>query len=256
LKADLPEGFRLQAHERVESTNALALAAARAGDPGGLWIVAREQTAGRGRRGRAWASPPGNLYASLLLADAAERSAANTISFVAAVALDRALADLIGPPAASPLALKWPNDVLCDGKKIAGILVEGEETGGRVVTVIGIGVNCHSHPDIAGSAPASDLTALGLVVQPEELFMRLAGRMAEALALWDRGRNFAEVREAWLARAAGVGAGVRIAMTGAETEGAFETVDSTGRMVVRLVDGSRKAISAGDASIRFAVKGG
>jgi BirA family biotin operon repressor/biotin-[acetyl-CoA-carboxylase] ligase len=113
-------------------------------------------------------------------------------------------------------------------------------------------VNCRSHPEIGGPVPASDFASLGFDLGPETLFPRLAARMSEVLALWDRGRNFAAIREAWLARAAGVGGGVRVAMTGAETEGAFETVDSIGRMVVRLADGSRKAISAGDASIRFA----
>ena len=252
MEADLPDGFRLQVHERVESTNALALAAARDGDLGRLWIVAREQTAGRGRRGRAWVSPPGNLYATLLLADAADLGVGNTVSFVAAVALHRALADMIGPMAEPRLALKWPNDVLCDGKKVAGILIEGEEAGARVVTVVGIGVNCRSHPDIAGAVPAGDLASLGFAVQPDALLLRLANRMAETLAVWDRGRNFAAIREAWLSRAAGVGAGVRVAMANAEAEGAFETVDSIGRMVVRLADGSRKTISAGDATIRFA----
>lgn len=236
----------------MESTNALALAAARKGDPGRLWIVAREQTAGRGRRGRSWASPPGNLYASLLLVDAAERGAGNTVGFAAALALDRALIDLVGPHGASRLALKWPNDLLCDGKKVAGILVEGEEAGGRVFTVIGIGVNCKSHPNLGGAIGSGDLRSLGLAVEPRALFHRLVHEMSETLGLWDRGRNFAAIREAWLSRAAGVGAGVHVAMTNVEAEGAFETVDSVGRMVVRLADGSRKAISAGDASIRFA----
>jgi BirA family biotin operon repressor/biotin-[acetyl-CoA-carboxylase] ligase len=253
LEADLPDGFRLQVHERAESTNALAAAVARDGDPGRLWIVAKEQTAGRGRRGRSWDSPPGNLYSSLLLVDAADPgAAAGTISFVAGIALDRALADVAGPESASRLALKWPNDLLCDRKKVAGILVEGEETSGRTFTVIGIGVNCRSHPDLGGTMPSGDLRSLGFEVEPEALFRRLAHRMAGALTLWDGGRNFTAIREAWLARAAGIGAGVHVAMTGAEVEGAFETVDSIGRMVVRLADGSRKTISAGDATIRFA----
>lgn len=256
MKTGPPEGFRLQVHERVESTNALAFAAARAGDPGKLWIVGREQTAGRGRRGRTWDSPPGNLYSSLLLVDAAERGAAGTISFVAGIALDRALADVAGPESAERLALKWPNDLLCDGRKVAGILVEGEETGGRTYTVIGIGVNCRSHPDLEGSLPSGDLRSMGFEVEPEALFSRLAYRMADALMLWERGRNFAAVREAWLERAAGLGAAVRVAMAGSDVEGSFETVDSIGRMVVRLADGTRQTISAGDATIRFAGRGG
>lgn len=252
MKADLPEGFRLQVHERVESTNSLALEAGRAGDPGRLWIVGREQTGGRGRRGRTWVSPPGNLYASLLLVDPAEPGVGGSISFVAAVAVDRALIDLVGPGALPRIALKWPNDVLCDGRKVAGILVEGEEISGRAIAAVGIGVNCRWHPPIAGDLPAGDFASLGLDVSPEALFPRLAQRMAEALAEWERGRNFGSIRQEWLARAVGVGAGVRVATAGAEVVGKLESIDSVGRMVLRLSDGTQKAISAGDATIRFA----
>jgi BirA family biotin operon repressor/biotin-[acetyl-CoA-carboxylase] ligase len=179
LNAVLPAGYRLQVYASVDSTNTRALAAARVGDAGGLWITAREQTVGRGRRARSWSSPPGNLYASLLLINPSRvGNAAGTISLVAAVALDQALIDLAGPASAPRLALKWPNDVLCDGRKIAGILVEGEELGrGRNAVVVGVGVNCRSHPEIEGAQPAGDLAALGFAVAPEVLFGRLAIRL-------------------------------------------------------------------------------
>lgn len=253
MNQPLLSGCRLQTHERVDSTNASAFAAAREGDPGQLWIVAREQTAGRGRRGRAWSSPPGNLYASLLVIDAdGAADATGTISLAAAVALYQALVDTAGPAAAERLALKWPNDVLCDGRKVAGILVEGAELGeGRRALVIGIGVNCNSHPPVEGAHPAANLAALGLDVGPDQLFLNLAQRMADELERWNGGRNFDSVRTRWLARSAGVGAAVRISLPGGDVEGSFETVDSAGRLVLRQHDGSTRVVSSGDASVRL-----
>ena len=253
MTATLPEGFRLQACDVVDSTNARALAAARAGDPGKLWVTGREQTAGRGRRGRTWSSPRGNLYASLLLVGRAAPSEANgTVSLLAAVALDQALIDVAGPAAATRMALKWPNDILCDGRKVAGILVEAEDSGGdRYAVAIGIGVNCRSHPTVDGMQPAGDLAALGLGIDPEVLFARLAERMAAEIDRWDGGRNFAAIRDRWLKRAAGLGAAVRVMLPGGEAEGTFETVDATGRMIVRKPDGSRMVVSSGDASVRL-----
>jgi BirA family biotin operon repressor/biotin-[acetyl-CoA-carboxylase] ligase len=253
LDQPLPTGYRVRRLDSVDSTNEVALEIARQGEAGYLWVVAREQTAGRGRRGRAWSSPPGNLYASLLLVDAADTSdATGTISLAAAVALHVALVDAAGGAAASRLLLKWPNDVLCDGQKVAGILVEGSNLGdGRRALVIGMGVNCLSNPPVTGAHPASNLAALGYDVRPDMLFAHLAQRMAEELERWDGGRNFDSIRERWLARSAGVGAPVRVALPGGDVEGAFETVDSAGRLVVRQPDGSVRAVSSGDASMRF-----
>src|SRR5215813_8400103 len=124
-------GVGLIACDMIASTNSEALAYARAGERGPLWVTARAQTAGRGRRGRTWVSEPGNLFATLLLTDPAPPDRAAQLSFVAALA--------------SRLALKWPNDVLCDGAKLAGILIEAEGTRPLVVAV-GIGINCRHHP--------------------------------------------------------------------------------------------------------------
>src|ERR1043166_8409052 len=125
LDLSAASGARLLSLDEVGSTNAEAFARARAGERGPLWITARRQTAGRGRRGRAWVSEPGTLYASLLLTDPAPPQRAAELSLVAALAVHDALAEraaVLGPR----LTLKWPNDVLCDGAKLAGILVEGE----------------------------------------------------------------------------------------------------------------------------------
>jgi BirA family biotin operon repressor/biotin-[acetyl-CoA-carboxylase] ligase len=117
--------------------------------------------------------------------------------------------------------------------------------------VVGVGVNCRSHPPIDAAHPAGDLAALGLSITPDALFGRLAVRMDEELQRWDRGRNFEAVRHRWLARSAGVGVAVRVALPGGDMEGAFETVDGSGRMILRQADGSRKAVSSGDASVRL-----
>lgn len=238
-------GARLVNLDAVGSTNAEAFARARAGERGPLWITARRQTAGRGRRGRAWVSEPGNLYASLLLTDPAPPQRAAELSLVAALALHDALAErasVLGPR----LTLKWPNDVLCDGAKLAGILVEGEALpGGPLAVVIGIGVNCAHHP--ADTAyPATNLAAAGALVAPESLAPALITAMARRLAEWSRGENFAAIRAAWLKRAAGLGAPARVRLPEREIEGIAETLDEAGRLVLRRADGSHERIAAGE----------
>jgi BirA family biotin operon repressor/biotin-[acetyl-CoA-carboxylase] ligase len=238
-------GARLVSLDEVGSTNAEAFARARAGERGPLWIAARRQTAGRGRRGRAWVSDPGNLYASLLLTDPAPTQRAAELSLVAALAAHDALAEratVLGPR----LKLKWPNDVLCDGAKLAGILVEGETLpGGPLAVVIGIGVNCAHHP--ADTAyPATNLATAGALVPSDNLAPALIAAMARRLAEWDRGENFVAIRAAWLKRAAGLGAPARVRLPEREVDGIAETLDETGRLVLRLADGSRERIAAGE----------
>lgn len=243
----LPAGFRREAHVALASTNAEAFARARAGKAGPLWITAETQTAGRGRRGRSWASPPGNLFASLLILDPAPPAVAAAVSFAAGVALHQAVVDIAGPPVVDRLALKWPNDLLLDRRKVAGILVEGENLpDGRFAVVVGIGVNCGAHPEIEGAFPATDFAAAGIPVDAEALFGRLAARIAEELTRWDRGAGFAEIRAAWLARAGGLGEPIRVNLPERALEGRFEALDDQGRLVLALPDGRREAIAAGD----------
>src|SRR5690349_17278976 len=170
-------GARLLSLDAVGSTNAEAFARARAGERGPLWVTARRQTAGRGRRGRAWVSEPGNLYASLLLTDPAPPQRAAELSLVAALAVHDALADRAGVPGRR-VALKGRNDVVCDGAKLAGILIEGESLpGGLLAVVIGPGVNCAHHPADT-PYPATSLAAAGALVAPESLMQTLVGTMA------------------------------------------------------------------------------
>lgn len=247
MGSPLPVGHRREHHESLTSTNAHALAAARLGEGGGLWITAGEQTAGRGRRGRGWTTGAGNLAASLLLIDPAPRAIAATISFVAAVAVHQATVDVAGPAVAERLALKWPNDMLLDRTKVAGILVEGEVLpSGAFAVVIGIGVNCVSHPDETGGQAAGDFRERGLPVDAEALFSRLAFRMDEEIGRWDRGHDFPTVRAAWLARAVGIGEPIRVNLAGGSVTGHFEALDEAGQLILLRDDGRRQSIGAGD----------
>jgi BirA family biotin operon repressor/biotin-[acetyl-CoA-carboxylase] ligase len=226
----------------VGSTNSEALARARAGDPGPVWITARAQTQGRGRRGRTWTSPPGNLYATLLLRDPAPASAAPQLSFVAALAVHDAVLAAAGQHPIS-LVLKWPNDLLCNKAKLAGVLIEGE--GRPLAVAIGIGVNCRHHP-VDTTYPATDLRAAGVDVGPDQLLDLLSGAMLRRLAQWDRGRGFDSIRADWLARAHAPGTDLRLRLAEREIIGSFETLDDAGRLILRRPDGNTEAIMAGD----------
>jgi BirA family biotin operon repressor/biotin-[acetyl-CoA-carboxylase] ligase len=233
-------GARLVVHETIGSTNTEGLRLARAGERGPLWIVARTQTAGRGRRGRAWVSEPGNLHASLLLSNPCQPDRAAELSFVAGLALHDAVSGGV-PGLAVRLALKWPNDLLIDRNKFAGILVEGEGT----AIVIGIGVNCVRHP--AGTAfPATDLATAGVRASAESLLAPLSARMQARLDQWRSGTDFASIRTDWLARAADLGREVRIALADGERVGRFESIDEHGRLVLRGADGQAEIIVSGD----------
>ena len=241
-------GVRHVHRDTIDSTNVEALRLARAGERGPIWITAGRQSAGRGRRGRTWVSEPGNLYASLLLVDAGPAEHAPELSFVAALAAHDAIAGRI-PGLASRLKLKWPNDLLIDRNKCAGILVEGEGQGERYAVAIGIGVNCAHHPD-GTEYPATDLAAAGVRATPERLFEALSAAMLARLAQWDRGGDFAAIRADWLAHAAKLGDEIRVAVETGERVGRFESVDARGHLVLRYADGSAETIAAGDVAGR------
>jgi BirA family biotin operon repressor/biotin-[acetyl-CoA-carboxylase] ligase len=223
-------GAQHKHYETLGSTNAEALALARAGEREPLWITAATQTAGRGRRGSTWVSKPGNLYATLLLTDPAPPALAPQLSFVAALALHDAVANCA--PALGPaLKVKWPNDLLLGAEKLAGILIEGENA--PVLTVaVGIGVNCAHHPEDT-AFPATDLAAAGALVTPEQVFASLCEAMERRLAQWTRGEGFAAIRADWLKRAAGLGQEVRVRLPEREFSGMFQGLDDSGRLLVQ-----------------------
>ena len=238
-------GFRLSAHNTLPSTNTEALALARRGENGPLWVTARQQTAGRGRRGNAWISTPGNLYATLLLRDPAAPENAPQLSFVTALAVYDAIADRAAS-LREKIALKWPNDVLCGGRKLAGILIESENVEARLAVAIGIGVNCLHHPaDTAYSA--TDLATAGAAISAEDLFGALSGAMVRRFAQWHRGAGFQSIRADWLDRAAGLGGEMRVRLPkNREFVGRAEALDERGRLLLRLTDGTLETITAGD----------
>jgi BirA family biotin operon repressor/biotin-[acetyl-CoA-carboxylase] ligase len=220
------------------------LALARSGDVGRLWVVASAQTKGRGRNGRLWLSPRGNLHASLLLIDPVSPHRAAELGFATGVAAVHALRGLL--PGDRRLALKWPNDVLYGGAKLAGILLESASLpDGRLACVAGIGVNCGWHPEDT-PYKTTDLAAItGEHVSPESVFERLSLAMVRWLGVWAGESGFQTIRAEWLALAAGLGTWISVARPSETIEGVFQTIDATGRLI--LGHGSREvAIEAGD----------
>ena len=242
-----PEGVARHILPRCDSTNAEALRLA-PGLTGPAWIMTRDQTAGRGRRGRGWAMPPGNFAATLLMRPAGGPADAAQLSFVAALALYDALRDAAGP--AARLAIKWPNDVLLNGGKIAGILLESAGSGGRIdALAVGIGVNLAAAPPVdalePGATPPVSLSAeTGHTVGPED-FLDL---LAPAFDRWLRQMGafgFGPIRTAWLARAAHLGGRITARTGRNQMTGTFETIDDTGALILLTAQG-RQAIPAAD----------
>ncbi len=232
-------------HETLDSTNEEARRRALGADLSGVWIAARVQTAGRGRLGRSWASPTGNLFATALFAEPGGFPVATRVPFAAALAVHDAVS---GFAPYAPVALKWPNDVRVNGAKLCGILVEAGEVGGKVWVAAGIGVNVASVPETAGQAATSlaDLrgdSMAGADMVLEALRESFSGRLDEARS------DFARTRSDWLDRAEGLGGTVRVSPGGEPVDGLFETLAEDGGLVLKLDDGSRRIIRAGDVEL-------
>lgn len=241
----LPQGYTLIQRESLPSTNDEAARLAAEGAPDGTVVWARCQTAGRGRRGRQWLSPEGNLYCSVLMRPLVPLAQAAALSLVAAVAAGDTVANFL--PAGRRVQLKWPNDVLVEGAKIAGLLLEasGGNRGPVDWIVLGCGINVALHP--AGEGPPS--TDLGrerggpLSVAP--VLVSLLDTLRHWRGRWETA-GIAPIREAWLARARGLGETIAVRLPREEIHGLFEGLDDTGALVLRLADGSARTISAGD----------
>lgn len=202
--------------------------------PEGTWLRAERQTGGRGRQGRAWHSPPGNLYASTLVRLQPHDPPAPTLALVAAVALHEVVG-LCAP--AHSFAIKWPNDLLAGGAKLSGILLE--RSGDAVV--VGMGVNLAHHPEDL-NRPATSLAALnGTAPEPCSFLEMLADSFARWLHRW-RHEGLAPIRAQWLAAAHPLGT----ALSTAEGDGLFDGLDETGALRLRLPSGETRIIHAGD----------
>lgn len=230
--------------DEIDSTNAEARRRAEAGETGPVWLAARRQSAGRGRRGRPWASDTGNLFATLLLVTSRPAGEAAQASFLAALAVADLL-DAFATPGA--VAIKWPNDVTLGGQKASGILLEsGARPDGGLWLAVGIGVNLVAHPPAEpGAWDATSLLAeTGRAPDPDAALEILADAFARWTALMDRA-GFAPLRSAWLARAARLGQKVTARLPRETIEGVFADLAPDGALVLSQ-DGRLRRIQAAD----------
>jgi BirA family biotin operon repressor/biotin-[acetyl-CoA-carboxylase] ligase len=239
-----PQGYALREWAEIDSTNEEARRLAGSGERGPVWLRADRQTAGRGRRGRAWESPTGNLAATLLIAPGKPASECAQLSFVTAIA---AADTAFGFAPDIEIKVKWPNDVLAGGRKLSGILLESASGGDGALTflAIGIGMNlAHFPPDT--EFPATSLAALGVSVPSASAALtQLAGHFAKWYDVWMT-NGFSPIQDAWLARAAGLGTRIRARLTHEETSGVFEGIDGTGALILREAQGRTRTIAAGE----------
>jgi BirA family transcriptional regulator, biotin operon repressor / biotin---[acetyl-CoA-carboxylase] ligase len=227
--------------DEIDSTNEEVTRRALDGAPDGLWVMAERQTAGRGRRGRAWVSEPGNLYCTGLVRIRAGEPPAQQLSFLAALAARDAL-----EPHVPDIRLKWPNDLLVDGAKLAGILLEAGGAGsGGLWVAVGIGINLAHHPNNAERPATSVKAQTGRAPDPETVLLALVKAFDQLRLLW-ASQGFAPIRAAWLAQASGLGEPLE-ARLGQETlRGVFAGLDSDGALLLLLESGETRAIHAGE----------
>jgi BirA family transcriptional regulator, biotin operon repressor / biotin---[acetyl-CoA-carboxylase] ligase len=242
----LPPGFRIKAFDSVGSTNDEAKALARSGAGEGTVVWARRQEGRRGRRGRAWTSPEGNLYSSIILRPNRLPADAAQISFVAALAIAETAEAVLPDP--SGVRCKWPNDVLIHGRKLSGILLESEPTPSGLVSwvVLGVGVNLRHFPETGDYAATSLLAEGAPVLVPSALLEIYAERLAVWYERWLE-FGFAPIRAAWLGRARGLGAPILVRLADRTISGVFVDLDSDGVLLLDPEDGGpRQRITAGD----------
>ena len=225
----------------IDSTNAEALRRAGEGETGPLWVTAERQLAGRGRDGRTWISEKGNLYSSLLLPTGDLKNLPE-LSFVTALAVCQAVAAHLPSAAADKLSLKWPNDVLLDGQKLAGILLEKQ---GADALVIGCGVNVAHAPQTATALSATCLNDHARDVSINDFFISYSEAFERWFEIW-RGHGFVPVRQAWLAHAHGVGCEITARLPNEEVHETFETIDDDGALILTQPGGVSTRIFAGD----------
>ena len=235
----LPDGYRLAAFEEIDSTNAEALRRVEKGDGPGTVIWARRQTAGRGRRGRQWQSPAGNLYATLIAALPPDGEPGH-LAFLAALAAGEAVGASLPP--GRHLSYKWPNDLMLEGAKLGGILIEaGRTPDGATLYAVGLGINVASAPD-----GAAYLDATGARTTVEQLLFAVCRAYARWMEVWSA-RGFAPLRAAWLAGAHGLGGAVTVRFPdGSAAHGLFRDIDERGALLLDQPEAGTRRIAAGE----------
>lgn len=244
--ATLPAGYRALAFERLDSTNAEAMRRAAAGEPAGLWVWSLIQSEGRGRAGRGWDSPAGNLHASVLLRPRCNVETALQLAFVAGLTVHDLVRALLPEGAPRP-SLKWPNDVLIDDRKVSGVLLESAAgaDAGECVVVVGFGVNLARHPTDA-LRPATDVARHGANVPPRLAFQHLTGALHGRLVQWNEGAGFDAIRGYWEERALPVGHRIRVRLQDREEHGRYGGIDASGALRLVVGSGAERRIAAGD----------
>jgi BirA family transcriptional regulator, biotin operon repressor / biotin---[acetyl-CoA-carboxylase] ligase len=241
-------GFRIEQVAEIDSTNEACRLRALAGEAAGLVIRAERQTAGRGRRGRSWSSPRGNLYSSILLRPQRPASEAAALGFAAVMAIGDVAHALL--PAGKLVQHKWPNDLLIDGSKASGILLEAQPG----FVVLGIGVNIASHPADT-PYPATDLVTAGAApITPQVLLEQLLTAFAPLYDSWERA-GFAALLPAWRRRAAGLGEAIEVRLERETLAGRFLDLEADGTLRLGLSDGTERRIAAGDVYLPAMTRG-
>lgn len=245
-----PAGYRYVSYQTIDSTIAEALRLASGGESGGLWVRAEEQTSGKGRRGRLWVSPPGNLYTTLLIEIDGGPTKLTELGFVTGIALHSTVSRLLQGADAN-VSLKWPNDLLINGAKASGMLLEsgGSARSGLSPLAIGIGINIVSHP-ADPAYPTTHLGNFGTNVCADDVFHLLACEFAAWYDVWDGGRGFPNIRQEWCDRAGGFGKQIQVNTGHSAICGAFIGIADNGAMILRKADGNETHILAGDVFLQ------
>ena len=245
----VPIGYRLLTLGEIDSTNAEAVRRAAAGERGPLWIRAEAQARGRGRSGRPWTSPPGNLYSSLLLDLDCSPGVVHQLSIVAGVAVVEAIeAAARDRGSLRGLRLKWPNDVMIGTAKTGGILLESSTRGRDTIVVVGVGLNLSSHPMNLGR-PVTHLAEHGVRIEPLFMLHFLAHAMDRWLTIWQGGTGFSCVRTAWLRHAGPLGERLSVTTGAGHVDGSFVGIDGDGALMLRDEHGQVWRFSYGEVTL-------
>ena len=247
--AVVPHGTEWIELDETDSTNAEAMRRAIAGARGPAYILAERQLAGKGRSGRAWHSPPANLALSRLGQVHCRAEQVSQLSLVAGIAVHEAVSSVLNEPGdRERLCLKWPNDLLLDGVKLAGILVEATAIGDVLLAVIGIGVNMAHAPEIPGRRTAA-LAPVARVASAKDFARLVAGALETALTSWDEGRGFAVIRQDWLSRTMAIDTPMTISTAQAVVAGRFQGLGEDGGLLMRDQNGVVRKYCYGDVSL-------
>ncbi len=233
--------WRVQLYQSVETTQNHAQEAVDADEAEGFVVQALMQESGKGRHGNQWSSPIGNLYMSLLLRPTCALEQAGELAFVVAVALSAALDDYI-EPSKHTKTLKWPNDILIDGLKLSGILLESDIKDNKLnVIIVGMGLNIFKAPDLA--VGLNDIAEIPVYVNTVR--DNILDKLSYYYEFWQK-KGFAPIREAWLKQAHGLGERMTARLPNASYKGTFKGITEEGSLILEMDDGTEKIIHTGD----------